>query len=61
MHLNQIRPTEIKYIDLYEKYLEMKKHNDKITYIVNVLASECGLKERSIYEMIRRFEEKINL
>lgn len=53
---NKINPKDIRYIRIYEKFLEMKSKDHKIGYIVAYLASEHNMTERGIYKVIDRFE-----
>lgn len=43
------------YIDLYTDYERMKNNKEKVTYIVNFLASKYDVSERKVYDIIKRF------
>lgn len=58
---NQIRPTEINHLSIYEEFVERKAKGEKISYIAATLADKCGLKERAIYAMVARFEDGVDL
>ena len=57
---HDIRTTDVEYVEMYRKYMEMKRQGIKVTYIVSVLAEECGCSESSIYRMLRRFGETVS-
>lgn len=58
---NQISPAEVRKLDVYEQYLDMVAHKHKITYIVTHLACKYGIKERTIYTLVRRFRQEVNI
>ena len=58
---NRISPKEVMNIEVYEMYKEMLAKNHKITYIVTHLGEVFGLKERAIYTLIRRFEQRVEI
>ncbi len=50
-----IRPGDHKYLALYDDYQTMKARNEKMTYIVAVLAERYSLSERKVYNIIAHF------
>lgn len=56
---NKINPNDIRYLPIYEKFLEMKSKGHKVGYIVVYLASEHKMTDRGIYKIIGRFESKV--
>lgn len=56
MHENGIRISDYKYLNLYEKYVEMVGNGDKISYIVSNLATLYDEGERTIYRLVELFE-----
>lgn len=58
---NGIKPTDIKHLPLYEKYRKMRDEGNKMIVIFNELSQMSGLKERALYDMIRRFETTLVL
>ena len=56
LHENGITISAYKHIPLYEKYLEMVKEGEKITYIVATLSSLFEVGERTVYRLIEFFQ-----
>ena len=56
LHKNGITISAYKHIPLYEKYLEMVKDGEKITYIVATLSSLFEVGERTVYRLIEFFQ-----
>lgn len=56
MHKNGIKISDYKYLEIYEKYLEMTKNGDKITYIVANLSNIFEVGERTVYRLIEFFQ-----
>lgn len=50
-----IRPGDHKHLALYSDYQTMKARNEKMTYIVAVLAERYSLSERKVYNIIAHF------
>ncbi len=51
-----IRLEDIRYIDLFSEYKDMKTRGEKVTYIVAALAVRYRISERKVYDIIRRFK-----
>ena len=56
LYENGIIISAYKHIPLYEKYLEMVKDGEKITYIVATLSSIFEVGERTVYRLIEFFQ-----
>lgn len=56
-----IRLTDERYIDLYDDYTELRRHGEKVSYIVLLLAARYGVSERTVYSLIRRLGDECNL
>lgn len=50
-----IRPDDHKHLDLYNDYQAMKAQDEKVTYIVAILAERYAICERKVYDIIGRF------
>lgn len=50
-----VRPEDCRYLDLYNDYLKMKADQEKMTYIVAVLADRYAVSERKVYAVIAQF------
>lgn len=50
-----IKNDDIRYIDLYSEFEEMKRRGEKTTYAVLYLADKYSVCERKVYDVIKRF------
>lgn len=55
LHINGVRISDYKYVEIYKKYLEMMESGDKVSYIVSNLATIYEVGERTIYRLIELF------
>ncbi len=58
---NKIDPAEVRNIDIYEEYKQMKAQKLKVGYIVSFLMEKYALKERAVYYIIKRMAIKVKL
>lgn len=58
---NNISPTDVQKMEIYENFCEMTTKGHKVTYVVTHLAEIYGMKERAIYTLIKRFRAQIKL
>ncbi len=49
-----IRPSDHKYLELFERYREAREKGEKVAYIVACLSTRYNLSERTIYEIVKR-------
>lgn len=49
-----IKPSDHKYLRLFEDYLEARERSEKVSYVVACLAERYNVSERSIYEIVKR-------
>ena len=56
-----IKQDDIRYIDLYSEFEEMKNRGEKTTYAVLYLANKYSVCERKVYDVIRRFGKRCTL
>jgi len=59
LHKNNVKADAYKYVEIYDKYLEMSGNGDKITYIVANLATSFDMCERTIYRIIEFFSQNV--
>ena len=52
---------DLRYIDLYSEYENMKVHGEKTTYAVAFLAQKYSVSERKVYDIIKRFGKHCTL
>lgn len=53
--------NDVRYLDIYERYMQMKKRGDKVGYIFMKLADENNLTPRYIEKIVSRMKSEINL
>lgn len=49
-----VRPSDHKYVALFEDYREAKQRGEKVCYIVACLAQQYGMSERNVYDVVKR-------
>lgn len=47
------------FLDMYDRYIDMKKNGDKINYIAEVLSEEYGIKRRKFFYLVKIFDSVI--
>ena len=50
-----IKQDDVRYIDLYSEFEEMKNRGEKTTYAVLYLANKYSICEHKVYDVIKRF------
>ncbi len=48
------KPTDHKYVGLFEDYRQRRKNGEKIGYIVACLAERYNVSERTVYDIVKR-------
>lgn len=56
-----IRLKDERYIDLYNDYTELRRHGEKVSYIVLVLSTRYAVSERTVYSLIKRMNRECNV
>lgn len=64
--IKRLRETGIRlkdewYIDLYNDYTELRRHGEKVSYIVLVLSTRYSVSERTVYSLIKRMNCECNI
>lgn len=49
-----IRPSDHKYVALFEEYREARERGEKVAYIVACLSARYNVSERCVYEIVKR-------
>lgn len=57
LHSSCIKVSHVKYIALYEEYLEMVARKEKMSYIAAVLSGKYGISERQFFYIIKHFNQ----
>lgn len=53
-----IKQDDVRYIDLYSEFEDMKGRGEKTTYAVLYLAGKYSICERKVYDVIKRFGKR---
>ena len=48
------RPSDHKYVGLFEDYQRARERGEKVSYIVAVMAERYGVSERFVYDIVKR-------
>ena len=56
-----IRLKDERYIDLYNDYTELRRHGEKVSYIVLVLSTRYAVSERTVYSLIKLMNHECNI
>lgn len=54
MELAGVRPSDYKYVGLFEDYHRARKRGEKVSYIVAILAEQYKVSERNVYDILKR-------
>lgn len=58
---NDIKMSDVKYLDMYSEYETMIAKRLKVTYIVEHLSEEYGVSVAQVYRIIKRFKRTIKV
>lgn len=56
-----IKPNDVKYLGLYQEYMRLDKEGHKKTYIIQYLSDEYNVDERTIYRVVNRFSQEVEI
>lgn len=56
IHECGIRLEDVQYVNLYNDYIDMLAHGDKVSYIVLLLSEKYAVSERKVYSLIKHFQ-----
>ena len=48
------KPSDHKYVRLFEDYQRARKRGEKVSYIVAILAERYKISERKVYDIVKR-------
>lgn len=49
-----VKPSDHKYVPLFEDYRRAKQRGEKISYTVACLAQQYNMSERNVYDVVKR-------
>ena len=53
--------SDVRYIQLFNEYLRMKKEGHKLTYIVAFLVDEYSVGQATVYRIIEKFSKPVKV
>ena len=56
LELAGVKPSDHKYLRLFEEWQEAKQRGEKVAYVVACLADKYGVSERTVYDVVKRLE-----
>lgn len=56
---NHTNIQDVRNLEIYEQFEEMKKQGHKVSYITVFLADKHGMTERGIYKIIKRLNRPV--
>jgi len=54
-----VKASDVEYIELYDEYVRLKSEGHKIIYIVASLSDVFDVSERTVYNVVKKFEKEI--
>lgn len=61
LHKLGIKTSDYIQVDIYNDFLKYKAQGDKVSYAVLMLSKKYNLSERSIYNIIKRISQTLNI
>ena len=58
---NDIKMSDVKYLDMYSEYEKMMAKSLKVTYIVEHLSDKYNVSVAQVYRIIKRFKRTIKV
>ena len=58
---NDIMPSDVYYVPLFEEYERLKREGHKMTYIVFYLSDKYECSEAAVYRIVRRLGRKMRV
>lgn len=49
-----VKPSDHRYVALFEDYRRAKQRGEKISYVVACLAQQYNMSERGVYDVVKR-------
>lgn len=56
LELAGVRPSDHRYLRLFEDFREAEQRGEKVVYIVATLATKYGVSEKTVYNVLRRLK-----
>ena len=56
---NDVDAKDVKYLEMYQEYMRLKKEGHKVGYVVYYLSQQYECSEATVYRVVRRMTQKI--
>lgn len=54
-----IKTSDVRFVDMYSDYEDMRRRGDKVTYIVEILSERYGVSVAKVYRVLRKFRRAV--
>lgn len=61
MACTSINPKDHRYVEMYDDYIRLTNEGHKKTYIMQYLADEYNIDERTLYRVINKFSTDVSI
>lgn len=56
---NDVDAKDVKYLEMYQEYMRLKKEGHKVGYVVYYLSQQYDCSEATVYRVVKRMAQKI--
>ena len=56
---NDVDAKDVKYLEMYQEYMRLKKEGNKVGYVVYYLSQQYECSEATVYRVVKRMTQKI--
>lgn len=56
---NDVDAKDVKYLEMYQEYMRLKKEGHKVGYVVYYLSQQYECSEATVYRVVKRMTQKI--
>ena len=56
---NDVDAKDVKYLEMYQEYMRLKKEGHKVGYVVYYLSQQYECSEATVYRVVQRMTQKI--
>ena len=56
---NDVDAKDVKYLEMYQEYMRLKKEGHKVGYVVYYLSQQYECSEATVYRVVRRMTQEI--
>lgn len=56
---NDVDAKDVKYLEMYQEYMRLKKEGHKVGYVVYYLSQQYECSEATVYRVVKRMTQEI--